>query len=1219
LTVTGTLTANGILDANGVVTLGDGGDAVTIDSNALILQTTGADTDITINAVDQIILTDFTTCTALETVANVLTCGTDDTGGGTNFWATTNGLLHAGNETVDFAIGATATSSAEFAVTGINDGTPTATISATAGGSAGNGISLTGSTATIQSLQMGTLTLGGLTTGNIVIDSGSSSITLSDATTASSSLTVSGTLTANGLFDANGQVDLGDGGDTFSLASTTIDITAGAVSGVTTLSLSGAITDSDSAVTINDDLTITTGTTISATSITTLNCTDCIDFDDIANTATVDETTDINLGTGIDLFIDMTDTGTFAIRDVATAYWTFDDDSTVDVLFPAAGQITIDSAATDSTITTGVINLDVDAGNAAVIGLDLNIESITGITAATDITGQKITILQNDDDADHFGLTITNAATSLAGTLTDDIECLLCLDNAENTAGVVTDAIRITSSGIAAGITNDINLQNGETIRNSTDGTIALTDGTNTLLSVVDQGAYGTVRLSNKGSIGDPASCTAGDIYFNGTDATVKACTATDTWEALDGGVGSTSVQVYTSSTSWSKPAGLLFARVMVVGAGGGGGGADTASLYAAGGGGGGGGYSEEWFTASALGSSETVTVGTGGTAGSTAGGNGGTGVTSSFGTSILLSATGGGGGGGGLNDSIGVGGTGGSGSGGNVNLAGGAGGPAVIDTNSSDLRGGSGGNSARGGGGLGGAGDAAGATGGVYGGGAGGAAEDDATGQAGGVGGAGIVIVYEYIKTTGADYAEWYETKEDVEAGDLVTPSHESFSYNTTEGLETIAVLEKARIGSALLGIVSAAPSEVIGGELAQAGRNPRPIALAGRVPLKVSIENGPIKVGDSITSSSTPGVGMKATKAGRVIGVALEPYDSDGIGKIIVFVNPSWYDPDIYIADNGSLIIVNQGTDKDPLFAVQKQESDEPASIVDRIAAFSEVIAANVSAGLLNAKKVETDSLSATNSAFLVSNIQDLTSNNATLSGTLSAEKIRASSIELINSDLDFSKLDEELSEIERKLSVLESLGLFNTTPLSTDSAFLTRADNLMVSGSTTLADVAVLNSLSVGNNLTIGSNAINTLAGDLEIQPLSQGAVRFLGGAVIIEEDGKLKVEENAEFAKNVSVSGVLSAKDIAIKRAEEVQIISQTEVVATGSSALVTLPSGQTELKVNNEIAKTESAIFITPKTELSQPLYIKTQSDGQFTVGIKEGQVNDIDFNFLIVN
>src|SRR3990167_1715692 len=152
---------------------------------------------------------------------------------------------------------------------------------------------------------MGTLTLGGLTTGNIVIDSGSSSITLSDATTASSSLTVSGTLTANGLFDANGQVDLGDGGDTFSLASTTIDITAGAVSGVTTLSLSGAITDSD-------------------------------------------------------------------------------------------------SAATDSTITTGVINLDVDAGNAAVIGLDLNIESITGITAATDITGQKITILQNDDDADHL-------------------------------------------------------------------------------------------------------------------------------------------------------------------------------------------------------------------------------------------------------------------------------------------------------------------------------------------------------------------------------------------------------------------------------------------------------------------------------------------------------------------------------------------------------------------------------------------------------------------------------------------------------------------------------------------------------------------------------------------------------------------------------------------------------------------------------------------------
>src|SRR3989344_4616658 len=84
--------------------------------------------------------------------------------------------------TLDFLLGSNATSSAEFAVTGINDGTPTASVSATTGGGAGNGISLTGATATIQSLRMGTLTLGGSSTGNIVIDSGSNLLQLSDAT-----------------------------------------------------------------------------------------------------------------------------------------------------------------------------------------------------------------------------------------------------------------------------------------------------------------------------------------------------------------------------------------------------------------------------------------------------------------------------------------------------------------------------------------------------------------------------------------------------------------------------------------------------------------------------------------------------------------------------------------------------------------------------------------------------------------------------------------------------------------------------------------------------------------------------------------------------------------------------------------------------------------------------------------------------------------------------
>jgi hypothetical protein len=67
-------------------------------------------------------------------------------------------------------------------------------------------------------------------------------------------------------------------------------------------------------------------------------------------------------------------------------------------------------------------------------------------------------------------------------------------------------------------------------------------------------------------------------------------------------------------------------------------------------------------------------------------------------------------------------------------------------------------------------------------------------------------------------------------------------------------------------------------------------PMAMVGRVPTKVSAENGPIKVGDLLVSSSTVGYAMKGTDRsqmlGAVIGKALGSLDS-GTGVIMVLVN--------------------------------------------------------------------------------------------------------------------------------------------------------------------------------------------------------------------------------------------------------------------------------------------------------------------------------------------
>jgi len=116
-------------------------------------------------------------------------------------------------------------------------------------------------------------------------------------------------------------------------------------------------------------------------------------------------------------------------------------------------------------------------------------------------------------------------------------------------------------------------------------------------------------------------------------------------------------------------------------------------------------------------------------------------------------------------------------------------------------------------------------------------------------------------------------------------------------EGLTSVAKVVKSSqpYDQKVLGIVSENPSGEVSGQSAMPYMgNPKPVALVGRVGTKVSTENGPIAVGDPITTSSIPGVGMKATQSGPIVGKALEAYDNSdptAVSKIMVFVHIGWY----------------------------------------------------------------------------------------------------------------------------------------------------------------------------------------------------------------------------------------------------------------------------------------------------------------------------------------
>ncbi|MBI2644291.1 MAG: hypothetical protein HYW95_02140 [Candidatus Wildermuthbacteria bacterium] len=156
-----------------------------------------------------------------------------------------------------------------------------------------------------------------------------------------------------------------------------------------------------------------------------------------------------------------------------------------------------------------------------------------------------------------------------------------------------------------------------------------------------------------------------------------------------------------------------------------------------------------------------------------------------------------------------------------------------------------------------------------------------------------GASQIQDCVGSVTADYMEMYATREGVEPGDVIAPGQDLTTTTTGSQLAKLVKSSEAYQQN-IIGVISN-PSDA--GDFNSIGYNiktedsPLPVALNGRVKVKVSLENGSIAAGDYLTSSSTPGVAMKATQPGRVIGIALEPYDEKSIdGKVLIFVNPHW-----------------------------------------------------------------------------------------------------------------------------------------------------------------------------------------------------------------------------------------------------------------------------------------------------------------------------------------
>ena len=138
-------------------------------------------------------------------------------------------------------------------------------------------------------------------------------------------------------------------------------------------------------------------------------------------------------------------------------------------------------------------------------------------------------------------------------------------------------------------------------------------------------------------------------------------------------------------------------------------------------------------------------------------------------------------------------------------------------------------------------------------------------------------------IANTTPDLAETIPAASDVGVADVVCadPAHAE------------RVVRCSRSSGAVLGVISDGSSSFLinahGGGI-DAPLTGAPLVLAGRVPVKVSLENGPVAIGDYLGPSSTPGVAMRMTDAGRAVGIALDSFDGRGgdgaAGQVLCFV---------------------------------------------------------------------------------------------------------------------------------------------------------------------------------------------------------------------------------------------------------------------------------------------------------------------------------------------
>ncbi len=381
--------------------------------------------------------------------------------------------------------------------------------------------------------------------------------------------------------------------------------------------------------------------------------------------------------------------------------------------------------------------------------------------------------------------------------------------------------------------------------------------------------------------------------------------------------------------------------------------------------------------------------------------------------------------------------------------------------------------------------------------------------------GNTGAFVFSHGIQTRNGSYdvAEDYPTRDDtLEAGDLVSIDINERTYVTKS---------TGKNDATVIGVYSEKPAlRLTQNDSTIDGVRAIPVALAGRVPVKVTTENGEIKPGDYLTSSSIPGVAMKATKSGAIIGQAMSSYSEQGIGKVTVYIKSASYYGSI--ADNFTAIGTTDSNFGNNILAqlAKQTVSTDSQVVTDTLVAGLQIVTPQ-----LTAHEVSVDTIAiASGSALTVrlgtdgrvifgdSDATGITFDNhgnATFAGTITAKSIKADQIEGL--ELLIGKITTIQNSIATQSASEPSLVAQNTSHPAVLAAEITPE--------LTLSPDALLNSL--------GVTGVATFSGDLRVKGsgLVEGMLHvvnsFTANDIII--NGLATFFDAVVFKKDVTFEG------------------------------------------------------------------------------------------------